>query len=136
MGLLGVAVSIFIAALAFRKQASSSDLGTAYDIFKEINRYWDLIALEKSDFSYCCGQILTQFEIATALINRGQLSNAAEIVLRDPIVEIFTKLRADENGRKVIDSCLSSSESLCELKFFARRHQPQALAFLGFQRDS
>ncbi|RYZ78828.1 MAG: hypothetical protein EOP06_28340 [Proteobacteria bacterium] len=135
VGLPGVAISIIIAARAFRKQASSSDIQTAYDIFKEINRYWDLIALEEKKFNYCCGQILSQFEIAASLINNGRMSSDADMVLKDHIIEVFTQLQMDENGKKVIESCLSSKETFCELKKFAKRYQPQALAFMGFNQN-
>jgi hypothetical protein len=62
------------------------------------------------------------------------LTDSANLVLGDHIVEVFTKIQGDEKGRQFIDRCLSSPNTLSELRSFFRRRMPQALNTMAFAK--
>ena len=129
-------VALYAAAVGlktFNSQRTSTDVSLSLTIFAEINRYWDQLSKDASDYDYNMGQILAQFEIASGLFNRGVLTNQATLILGDHIVEVFTQLRASSDGQDLIDRCCSSDTTFEELKRFAASRMPQALNVAQFR---
>lgn len=117
----------------FAHQRTVNDVQMAVGIFNQINHYWDRL-IDSKNYDYNMGQILSYFEIACSLFNRNILTDSANLVLGDHIVEVFTQIIADEKGRKFIDRCLSSPNTFSELKCFFRRRMPQALNSMAFAK--
>lgn len=103
----------------------------AVSLFNEINRYWDRL-VDTGDYKYNMGQILSYFEIACSLFNRGILTKSANLVLEDHIVEVFTQIQSDTGGQAFIRECLSSPTTFSELKTFFKGRMPQALNAMSF----
>jgi hypothetical protein len=124
-----------LAVASLRQQRTSSDVQLALGIFENINSYWDRLVDKPEDSTYNMGQILAHFEIASALFNRSILSDGALPILKDHIVEVFSRLQASEDGTRVMKECCSSSSTYIELRRFASKNFPTALKALGFDPD-
>ncbi|MCW2393156.1 hypothetical protein [Sphingobium sp. B11D3A] len=134
------AVIAFVAAWmgirTFRHQRTSYDVSMALEIFSEINRYWDRISENNSEYQYNIGQILSYFEIACSLFNKNILTKDAKDVLGDHIIEVFTGLQTSEHGKNFINSCRSSRTTFSELRKFANENFPQALNAQAFSSEN
>jgi hypothetical protein len=81
------------------------------------------------------GQILAQFEIASALFNNGVLTKTAEPILKDHIVEVFARLISTVEGRETISQCSSSQDTFKELRTFLANHAPTALKAITYSES-
>lgn len=126
--LIAAVIGAFLANRSFRHQVTNANIETSLAIFRDINAYWDRITDSGgTSFEYDLGQILTQFELASMLFNRGILTRQALPILKDHIIEVFRGIRGSDLGEKFIEKCMSSDTTLCELKAFMKAHQPTAL---------
>ncbi len=130
MGIVWWAAVVGLRTLSAHRTAN--DVSTALTIFSEINRYWDCLAQPDCDFKYNIGQVLTHFEIASALFNKNVLTETASVILADHMVEVFTTLQVSENGARLIEQCRSAETTFDELRMFAGKRFPQALNTLAF----
>lgn len=124
----------FIGLRTLRNQLTSSDVSLSIELFKEINRYWDLLSEKGEKYDYLMGQILAHFEIAAGLFNRGVLTEQARLILGDHIIEVFSRLKMSSDGEALIDQCCSSPTTFEELKKFASARMPSALNAIQFQQ--
>lgn len=123
-----------VALRTFAHQRTANDISLAMQVFSEINQYWSRISeLDPKDikyidkYEYNMGQILTYFEISCAMFNKKILTKDASDVLSDHIIEVFSQLESTDNGMRLISKCVSSDETFCELKKFAKCNFPKAL---------
>ena len=128
---LGAALIALVAAWlglkTFRNQRVVSDVQLALGIFSEINRYWDRLSQDVGSYDYNMGQILAQFEVASALFNKNVLAEKANSILGDHIVEVFCQIRASSSGQLLIERCRSADTTFSELQRFILKRKPQAL---------
>lgn len=128
-------VAAYYGIRTFQHQRTSYDVSLSLDIFRDINGYWNRITEDPSSYDYNIGKILAHFELAATLFNKRVLTKNALPILKDHIIEVFTRLSMDENAKRLIDSCCSSRGTFSELQAFLKTHLPTALAALEFQNE-
>jgi hypothetical protein len=132
---VGVAIAALVAwqgLRAFLHQRTTNDVALALSLFAEINRYWDRISSREGDAEYNYGQILAYFEVACALFNRQILTTAANSILSDHIVEVFSILQTSEGGKEILRRCRSADSTFSEIEKFGKLKFPQALRAVAF----
>lgn len=134
-GVAGVIIAGITATIALKRfghHRTVSDVGLALTVFERINFYWDRLDNGTGNSSYNYGQILAHFEVACALFNKNVLTEQAESILGDHIVEVFTALKTSANGKAILSLCKSSDETYDELEKFAQERFPQSLLAQAF----
>lgn len=116
----------------FEHQRQVNEINLGLQIFSEINRYWDRVVEGSDNPTYEYGQILTYFEVAAAMFNRGTLSNAAGEILKDHIIEVFSQLSASHSGKALLDQCRSANSTFEQLEKFAKKNFPRMLLANSF----
>jgi hypothetical protein len=134
---ISAASSVFTAGIAvyaanvgiktLKHQRDSANIAVAVNLFDRINGYWDKMQEPNSKPDYCLGQVLAYYETAAALINNKHLSDPAELILKDHIAEVWSKLTDDPYHREIIKKLESSDTSFSELKKFVNAYVPTML---------
>lgn len=136
IGVILAGIGGLIALKTFRHQRDAHDVGVALSIFVEINRYWDSIINDEENYDYYIGQILAQFETASALIRTGILTHNASLILEDHILEVYANLKEGDATRKAIERCRSADSTFENLEWLMTKRFGKTLNAVRFRQGN
>lgn len=103
-------------------QSASRDFQAFIDLQREINRAWEPVVLGREPQRFHVGQLLSTYESACYVFNRGIVGKTVTDLFKDQFIEVFDNFSRDESIQRTMKEITSGKNTFAEIKEFLHHH--------------